>query len=150
MKIRKTIGFHFALFLACTGLAQAEVCSFKAGSSNSIGRFKALTALYEAFRNAQSRGAPCGSLAAVLHKLPNRSVDGGRRLEKDKPFDPVEAQANMDLALQDPEIRTRIENIRSEVEDENVRLVYEAAIYDDEGYYDARELIIQQLRQKLN
>lgn len=146
MKIRITVGLHFILFLSCTGLAQAEVCPFKA-SSNSTGRFKALAALFE---TAPARGAPCGSLAAVLHRLSHRSVEGGRRLEKDRPFDPVEAQANMDLALQDLEIRTRIENIRSEVEDENVRLVYEAAIYDDEGYYDARELVIQRLRQKLN
>ncbi|SCX61366.1 hypothetical protein [Nitrosospira sp. Nsp1] len=149
MKIRITVGLHFILFLSCTGLAQAEICSLKP-SGNSTSRFKALTALYEAVSRAQSHEAPCGSLAAVLHKLPHRSVDGGRRLEKDKLFDPAEAQANMDLALQDPEIRSRIEHIRREIEDENVRLVYEAAIYDDEGYYDARELIIQRLRQKLN
>ena len=146
MKIKITVGLHFILFLSCTGLAQAEMC-FPSPGGNS-GRLKAL---YDAFiRGAPSRGASCRSLADVLNKVSYHSATGGRRLEKDKPFDPAEAQANMDLALQDPEIRSQIENIRREIEEENVRLVYEAAIYDDEGYYDARELIIQRLRQKLN
>lgn len=140
---------YFALFLAGMGLAQAEGCP-NIARINPTGASAALNALYEAFIHAPSHGAACGSLASVLNKLTNRGTTGGRRLEKDKPLDPTEAQANLDAALQDPEIRTRIEKVRSEIKDENVRLVYEAAIFDEEGYYNARELIIQWLRQKLN
>lgn len=92
----------------------------------------------------------CSSLLSVLDKIKRRDKLAGRRLEKDKPFDPGAAQADMDTALQDPEIKTRIETMHSQIKDQNVRLVYEAAILDEEGYYDARELIIQRLRKKVN
>lgn len=140
---------YFALFLTGMGLAQAEGCP-NIARINSTGASVALKALYEAFIDAPARGAACGSLTSVLNKIGNRGKTGGRRLENDKPLDPKEAQANLDAALKDPEIRIRMDKVRNETTDENTRLVYEAAILDEEGYYNARELIIQRLRQKLN
>ena len=92
----------------------------------------------------------CGSLASVIDKIINRKKTGGRKLEADKPLDQREAQANLNAALKDPEIRARLDKIRSQTKDENARLFYEAAILDEEGYYSARELKIQQLLQRLN
>jgi phage terminase small subunit len=80
----------------------------------------------------------------------NREKTGGRKLEPEKPLDPKKAQANLEAALKDPAIRARLDNARAEIKDENVLLAYEAAVFDEEGYYDARELKIQQLLQQLN
>ena len=60
------------------------------------------------------------------------------------------AQANLDAALKDPAMKTLFDKARAEIKDESVLLAYEAAVLDDEGYYDARELKIQQLMQRLN
>lgn len=106
--------------------------------------------LAEFFSNFMSSNPPCGSAKAVLHRVLNREKTGGRKLESDKPLDMKQAQTNLDAAMKNPEIRARIEKARREITDENARLAYEAAIFDDEGYYDARELKIQHLLQRLN
>lgn len=96
------------------------------------------------------RYAPCGSLRSVLDKLANWNKTGGRKLEADKPFDPAAAQANLDRAMRDVGIRTRLEQLKREVWATKERMVYEAAILDDEGYYDARDLRIHQLHELLH
>jgi hypothetical protein len=93
---------------------------------------------------------PCGSGKVVLNRVLSREKTGGRRLEPDKPLDMTKAQANLDAALKDPAIKTLFDKARVEIKDESVLLAYEAAVLDDEGYYDARELKIQQLMQRLN
>ena len=65
-------------------------------------------------------------------------------------MDLKKAQANLEAALKDPAIKARIDKARADIKDENVLLAYEAAVFDDEGYYDARELKIQQLLQRIN
>jgi hypothetical protein len=105
------------------------------------------TALVMFTKNADPP-ADCNSLAAVADKIINRKKTGGRRLEQDKPLNVAEAQANLDKALQDPAIRARVEKLKTEVADENARLVYQAAVMDEEGYYGARDLLIQQLLQR--
>lgn len=87
---------------------------------------------------------PCGSLQNVLSMLERSNRTGGRRLETDKPFDPVAAQANLDAALRSPDVRARLDALRT-VEDANERLAYEAAVLDDEGFYDARNLKLDQI-----
>ncbi len=136
-----------AFFSAQFGGAQAKDCP-GADSAGGPPFFSTLMGAMQ--RNPPPNEVDCNSVLTVIGKVKRSDKVGGRKLEKDKPFDPVEAQANLDSALQDPEIRTRIEKIRSEIKDEDVRLVYEAATFDEEGYYDARELIIQRLRQKHN
>ena len=97
---------------------------------------------------ARAGGAACGSFVSVLDKVIKRNKTAGRRLEGEKPLNVGAAQANVDAALRDPEIRKQIQALRR-VPDENLRLLYEAAIFDEEGYYNARELRIQQLLQRL-
>jgi CHASE2 domain-containing sensor protein len=101
-------------------------------------------------KQTRAGGPACGSFLSVIGKLMGRDVTAGRRLETDRPFNPAAAQANVEKALRDPAVRKRIEALRRDVLDETVRLMYEAVVFDEEGYYDARELRIQQLRQRLN
>ena len=86
----------------------------------------------------------------MLSRVVSREKTGGRKLEPDKPLDLKKAQANLEAALKDPEIKARVDKARAEIKDENVLIAYEAAVFDEEGYYDARDLRIQQLQQRLN
>jgi hypothetical protein len=92
----------------------------------------------------------CASLISVLQKISGRTVTGGRKLENDKPFDPLAAQANLAAAMRDANVAPRIKQVQSEFRDENLRLFYEAAILDEEGFYPARDLRVQQLQQQLH
>jgi hypothetical protein len=107
----------------------------------------AIKAFIKSFGDKQP---PCGSGKVVLSRVINREKTGGRKLEPDKPFDLKKAQANLEAALKDPAIKARIDKAHADIKDENVLLAYEAAVFDDEGYYDARELKIQQLLQRIN
>lgn len=89
----------------------------------------------------------CGSLLSVLDRLSNTRKAGGRKLEEDRPFNAQAAQADLAKAQADPEVRQRLEKIRKEVTDPTRRLVYEAAVFDEEGYYGARDLRINQIKQ---
>lgn len=107
-------------------------------------------ALVAFFKSFLASNPPCGSGKAVLSRVVSRDKTGGRKLEPDKPLDMKKAQANLDAALSDPGIKARIDKARAEISDETTLLAFEAAIFDDEGYYDARELRVQQLLQRLN
>jgi len=91
----------------------------------------------------------CGSLTSVFNRLASTHKVGGRKLEEDRPFDAQAAQADLAKAQADPEVRPRLEKIHKEVTDPTRRLVYEAAVLDDEGYYGARDLRINQIKQQL-
>ncbi len=110
----------------------------------------ASSALTAFITSLSDTNAACGSVKVVLSRVVSREKTGGRKLEPDKPLDLKKAQANLDAALRDPEIRARVDKARAEIKDENVLLAYEAAVFDEEGYYDARDLKIQQLQQRLN
>ncbi|SCY31667.1 hypothetical protein SAMN05216420_104218 [Nitrosospira sp. Nl5] len=139
-----------SLGLFLTGVGAAHAAELECDPSiKETGVPDALWIVFKSVINDHSYSVPCESLALVLRKLAGHSKTGGRRLEEDKPLNTQQAQGNLREALSNPEIRARIEKMQSEVKDENARLVYEAAILDEEGYYDARELKIQQLQQKL-
>lgn len=91
----------------------------------------------------------CGSLMSVIDRLLNTRKAGGRKLEEDRPFNAQAAQADLAKAKADPEVRQRLDKINKEVADPTRRLVYEAAVLDEEGYYSARDLRINQLKQQL-
>jgi hypothetical protein len=134
--------------LAVPGQVHAQCPSFGAVSGFSKEQLRSgLPSLHD---TAKAGGSACGSFLTVIGKLISRDVTAGRRLEKDRPFNPAAAQADVDAALRNPDVRKRIDALRREVPDETVRLMYEAVVFDEEGYYDARELRIQQLRQRLN
>lgn len=92
--------------------------------------------------------ADCGSLKSVFDRLSSTRKVGGRKLEEDRPFNAQTAQADLAKAQSDPEVRPRLEKVRKEVADPTTRLVYEAAILDEEGYYSARDLRINQIKQQ--
>lgn len=132
--------------LLIQGGAQAQSCQGFADYKAKGGAWAQLMDVL----SISSEQADCGSLSSVLGKLSNNSKPGGRRLEEDRPFNPAEAQANLKKAEADPEVHQRLEHIRQTVADPNQRLLYQAAALDEEGYYPARDLLIGQLRQKLN
>lgn len=96
-----------------------------------------------------SEGASCSSLTSVMDKVIHRNRTSGRRLENEKPLNITDAEANLAAALRTPAISARLAKLKQEVPDEKVRLYLEAAILDEEGYYNARELRIQQLMEKI-
>ena len=91
--------------------------------------------------------AECGSLTSVLKKVARQGKVGGRQLDKDRPLNVAEAEANLAAARRNAALRRRLDRIATEVQDPAVRLAYEAAVLDEEGFYAARDLKIQQLQQ---
>lgn len=91
----------------------------------------------------------CSALVSVFDLLANDPKPGGRKLEENRPFNPQAAQADLAKAQADPEVRQRLDKVRKQISDPNRRLLYEAAILDEEGYYSARDLRINQLKQQL-
>lgn len=91
----------------------------------------------------------CGSLTSVMDSVVNGKRTGGRKLEEDKPYDPAAAQANLTKAQADPEVRKTLDKIRKDVPDGPTRWAYEAATFDENGYYGARDLRVHQLQQQL-
>jgi hypothetical protein len=137
-----------AALLAMAGPAQAQCRGLAAVSGYSKEQLRAkLSSLGDA---AKAGGPACASFWTVLGKVAGRDTTAGRRLEAERPFNPSAAQANVDKALRDPAVRKRIEALRRDVPDATVRLMYEAVVFDEEGYYDARELRVQQLRESMN
>lgn len=134
--------------------AAMSVAALDASAQNCVGLqqipLDASKGLADFFRSFMAANPPCGSAKVVWNTIVNREKKGGRRLEAERPLDVKKAQANLDAALKDPGIRARIDKARRQITDENALLAYEAAIFDEEGYYDARELKLQQLLQRLN
>ncbi|WP_397452314.1 hypothetical protein [Pseudomonas sp. NA-150] len=93
--------------------------------------------------------AECGALVTVLGNVVNTPKTGGRKLEEDRPFNAQAAQADLAKAQADPEVRKRLEKIKKEITDPTRRMIYEAATFDEEGYYGARDLRINQLKQQI-
>jgi hypothetical protein len=121
----------------CVGLNKALNQADKTVSENLMGSLKLL------FNVAVADD--CGSLATVIDRVSNRKRTGGRRLEEDKPLDLAAAQADLDEAMKDEEIRSRVEKARATLGDETATMLYQATILDSEGHYAARDLIVSQL-----
>jgi hypothetical protein len=143
-----TAMFFIAILVAPGQAADAQCRGLAAISGISKAQLKSEQESLE--EEAKTGGQACASFWTVIGKVIGRETTAGRRLEKDRPFNQAAAQANVDAALRNPDVRKRIEALRSEVPDETVRLMFEAIVFDEEGYYDARELRIRQLRQGLN
>lgn len=122
---------------SCVGLTKALNQADKKVSDNLMGSLKLLFNVTVA--------EDCGSLATVLDRVSNRKRTGGRRLEDDKPLDVAAAQADLDEAMKNEEIRARVEKARATLADETATMLYQATILDSEGHYAARDLIVSQL-----
>jgi|SoiMethySBSTD1v2_1073268.scaffolds.fasta_scaffold936297_2 hypothetical protein len=131
-------------------LLVAYLCSSSARADDCVGLVelqKALSTQVSSFLNSL---VGCGSLTTVVKRLMSRKRTSGRRLEEEQPLNVTQAQANANAAMKDPTVRRKLDQARREIPDENTRLAYEAAIFDEEGYYGARDLRIQQLSERLN
>jgi hypothetical protein len=138
---------YVCLFLAGIGLAQAQDTCDRTQVKETGATDATLTLVATVMSNPLT--VPCNSLAKVLNEVTSRGETGGKNSTKDKPLDLQKAEGNLRKAMSDPEIRGRIDKIRADVADEGAQLVYEAAILDEAGYHDARELRIRQLQQRL-
>lgn len=143
---------HLVVWLALLVLSWTWSASADAQSCRGLLDIPATasSALAAVIKSLSDTNAACGSVKVVLSRVVSREKTGGRKLEPDKPLDLKKAQANVDAALRDPEIKARVDKARAEIKDETVLLAFEAAVFDEEGFYDARDLKIQQLQQRLN
>lgn len=98
---------------------------------------------------AQIPDEQCVALASVMSKVTEQKTTGGRRLEDDKPLDIPAAQADLAKALEDETLRTQYNAAQTTYENELARLIYQAMILDEEGFYAARDLLILQAKEKL-
>ncbi|QCY11764.1 MULTISPECIES: hypothetical protein [Pseudomonas] len=137
-----------ALLLLFGTSAMGEQCK-GLQALNLKSRSSAWDRVVAAFSSDVSKPVECGSLVSVLDSVANTHKVGGRKLEEDRPFNPQQAQANLAEAQKDPAVRKRLEQLRKDVPDATQRLIYEAATFDEEGYYGARDLRINQLQQQL-
>ena len=131
----------------CAGLTNILTNIPKSKPSSESGMWESLKALVGSGSDTES--ADCSSLTSVAGLIINRNRTSGRRLEDKKPLNIAQAQANLDKALSDPSIKTRLEKLKQQVSDDQARTFLEAAIFDEEGFYGARDLRIQQLTEKL-
>ena len=141
-------GFTFAALAIAAHAAHAGSCAETVGKLDSKGKQTEVVFLSRVKTSDVPDVVPCDSLASVFSSLVHGKRSGGRKLEEDRPLDPAKAQENLDQALQQSEVRSQFDELQQEP-DEDLRLLYEAAVLDAEGYYDARELIIEKLRQRL-
>lgn len=125
-----------AMAQRCQGLLEAKATASSAAQ-----------AIYKALLQTD---VACGSINVILDRTLNRKRSGGRRLESDRPFDEAQAQSNLDAALRDPAVKARIEQGRKVITEETALLAFEAAVLDEEGFYGARDLRVQQLQQRVN
>ena len=139
-----------SLMLALSSLAHAGDNCIGLDKAMGQAESKVTTNLWEAIKSVAgvAQADECGSLKTVFGRLAKRQIVGGRKLEKDKPLDTAAAQADLDEALKDAEVRARIDKVRATVTDENARLIYEAAILDDEGHPGARDLLVAQVLER--
>jgi hypothetical protein len=140
---------YVCLFFTGFGLAQAQdVVPCDRTQVKETGATNAMLTLVGTVMSNRLT-ASCDSLAKVLNELTRRGETGGKKSKKDKPLDLRKAEGSLQKALSMPDIRSRLDQVRADVADEGVQLVYEAAILDEMGYEDARELKIRQLQQRL-
>jgi hypothetical protein len=88
----------------------------------------------------------CDSIRAVLSLIDQRQVTGGRKLEANRPFDPAAAESELSQAQNDAELAPMLRRA-AEGTDHTARLVREAALLHEYGYYKARDMRVKQLRE---
>ena len=123
----------------CRGLLHDTVSHSDASGGQLAAMFAELTAI---FSRHPANSEECSSAATVLSKLMNSTVIGGKRLEKPRPLDVTEAQ-------EDAATRDRLNELKSETTDPNVQLLVEAVVLESQGLHSARDLKVQDLRQRL-
>lgn len=142
--IAATAPAHGESDLACTGLGTGAL-----KVKSDLPR-RALESILGMVQKAEARpmppGVTCRDLGKILGRLANGSFQGGRKLENGRPLDVAAAQTELDQALQlNPELKTQLDGLRNAVTDEQMRMLYEAALLQSNNLYGARDLRLQQL-----
>ena len=138
---------RFAASILLIAAATAAHAQSAKEECRGIAKFQNIASQLHAAAPERVEAAVCLSLATVFERITNNKRGGGKRLEDDKPLDIVAAQAELDEAMKDDSIRTRIEEIQKTQPSVNSQLLYEAALLDSESFYAARDLIISKLVQ---
>lgn len=92
--------------------------------------------------------AVCTSIKAVVARLVNAQVGGGRKLEKDKPFNVNTAAAEYAAIHAQAEFRAELAALLSNETDVLRRKLLEAALLHDYGKFEARDQVLRQLLQE--
>lgn len=139
------------LLMLASGGAAARECVGLRTLQSSIPKAPSLMASIRALLGSSKGGhlPPCSAINGVLGKMNNQAVPGGTGLEPKQAFNPAAAQTNLSKALADPAIKARLTELQGPGMDEDTRLFFEAALFEDEGFYGARDLRVQQLRERL-
>ena len=90
-------------------------------------------------------GKQCSAVVKVLAQLQANKVPGGRKLHEGKPLDHAAARAELQKARTDPEFAGKLAAASEGVTDRTGRLVVEAALLDDDGYFAARQLLMEDI-----
>jgi len=136
-----------AIAAGCDGLA-AKVKKTPAQSETDKGILAKIAVLLD-MKDPTPENVDCSSVVVAVQSLVNPSRPGGRRLEPYAGLDRAAAQAEVDSALQKPEVQQAIEAVHQKYPDEDIRLLMEAAVFDNDGSYAARDLRLAQLREKI-
>jgi len=136
-----------AISAGCDGLA-AKVKKLPAKDRNTD-KFFAKLLVFLDLADPTPENVDCSSVVVAVQSLVNESRTGGRRLEPNAGLDRAAAQIEVDSALQKPQVQQAIEAIHHKYSDEEVRLLMEAAVFDEDGSYAARDLRLAQLREKI-
>jgi hypothetical protein len=145
--MKTVISIYLFFFLAGGGLAHAQTQCDRTQVKETGVTDAVLILVTTVMSNPLT--ADCKALASVLNEVISRGETGGKNSKKNQPFDAMKGEAELKKAIADPNTRGRVEKIRADVVDEGARAVYEAAILEEEGYRDARDLKLHQLQQRL-
>jgi hypothetical protein len=91
-------------------------------------------------------GVECSSMGDVISRTVGGS-GGGKLLEPPKPLDTAKAEAELQRATADEDIKRKLAALQEGIPDAVSRLLYEASIFDSAEFYDARDLRILQFKQ---
>jgi len=94
---------------------------------------------------AALNGPHCANIGKALAQLQSARAPGGRKLHEGKPLNRAVAEQELRTARADPEFMRRLTGAAEGVTDPTARLVVEAALLDDDGYFAARQLLMEDI-----
>ncbi len=142
---RRSIALLAALLVAASSAAPAADCE----SAKKVDEKSLTESQREFLKTLQERNPPCPTFTAVVRRLVANEKRGGFRLEDGRPLDVDAARAELARAMKDPEIAGRLAAARKTEKTEPLRLAFEAGILDEEGFYAASSLKVQELQAQL-
>lgn len=110
----------------------------------------ALAKLVDSVRGNNSDAVECASLASVIARLSRRPRTSGPRLDGPA-LDVKRAEADRQRASRQPAVRARLDRVAKDAgHDDELRLMYEAAVFEAFGFSSARDLKLRELLRHLD